>query len=59
MAVKQSYGIKTPMLSTALDTEITLQKNGVGLRPLPIKFVRETDKSPPECADYRASGGFV
>lgn len=39
MAVKQSYGIKTPMLSTALDTEITLQKDGVGLRPLPIKFV--------------------
>lgn len=39
MAVKQSYGIKTPMLSTALDTEITLQKDGVGLKPLPIKFV--------------------
>lgn len=39
MAVKASYGIKTPMLSTALDTEITLQKDGVGLRPLPIKFV--------------------
>ena len=39
MAVKQSYGVKTPMLSTALDTEITLQKDGVGLRPLPIKFV--------------------
>lgn len=39
MAVKQSYGIKTPMLSTAFDTEITLQKDGVGLRPLPIKFV--------------------
>lgn len=39
MAVKQSYGIKTPMLSTAMDTEITLQKDGVGLRPLPIKFV--------------------
>lgn len=39
MAVKQAYGIKTPMLSTALDTEITLQKDGVGLRPLPIKFV--------------------
>ena len=38
MAVKQSYGSKTPMLSTALDTEITLQKDGVGLRPLPIKF---------------------
>lgn len=39
MAVKQSYGIKTPMLSSAMDTEITLQKDGVGLRPLPIKFV--------------------
>jgi hypothetical protein len=39
MAVKQSYGIRTPMLSTALDTEITLQKDGVGLRPLPVKFV--------------------
>lgn len=39
MALKQSYGIKTPMLSTALDTEITLQKDGVGLKPLPIKFV--------------------
>lgn len=39
MAVKQSYGIKTPMLSTAMDTEITLQKDGVGLKPLPIKFV--------------------
>lgn len=39
MAVKQSYGIRTPMLSTALDTEITLQKDGVGLKPLPIKFV--------------------
>ena len=39
MAVKQSYGIKTPMLSTPMDTEITLQKDGVGLRPLPIKFV--------------------
>ena len=39
MAVKQAYGIRTPMLSTALDTEITLQKDGVGLRPLPIKFV--------------------
>lgn len=39
MAVKQSYGIRTPMLSTALDTQITIQKDGVGLRPLPIKFV--------------------
>lgn len=39
MAIKQSYGIKTPMLSTSLDTEITLQKDGIGLRPLPIKFV--------------------
>lgn len=39
MAVKPAYGIRTPMLSTALDTEITLQKDGVGLRPLPIKFV--------------------
>lgn len=39
MAVKQSYGIKTPMLSSALDTEITLQKDGVGLKPLPIKLV--------------------
>jgi hypothetical protein len=39
MAVKPVYGIKTPMLSTALDTEITLQKDGVGLKPLPVKFV--------------------
>ena len=39
MAIKQAYGIKTPMLSTSLDTEITIQKDGVGLRPLPIKFV--------------------
>lgn len=39
MAIKQSYGIKTPMLSTSLDTEITIQKDGIGLRPLPIKFV--------------------
>lgn len=39
MAIKQSYGIKTAMLSNALDTEVTLQKDGVGLRPLPIKFV--------------------
>jgi hypothetical protein len=36
---KQSYGIKTPMLASQLDQEITLQKDGVGLRPLPIKFV--------------------
>jgi hypothetical protein len=27
------------MLATSLDTEITLQKDGVGLRPLPVKFV--------------------
>ena len=27
------------MLSNALDSEITLQKDGVGFRPLPIKFV--------------------
>jgi hypothetical protein len=37
--VKPSYGIRTPMVSHQLDQEITLQKDGVGLRPLPIKFV--------------------
>jgi hypothetical protein len=36
---KESYGIRTAMLSSPLDSEITLQKDGVGLRPLPIKFV--------------------
>lgn len=39
MAVKPSYGIRTAMLASTLDTEITLQKDGVGLRPLPIKFI--------------------
>jgi hypothetical protein len=39
MALKQSYGVRTPMLANSLDSEITLQKDGVGLRPLPVKFV--------------------
>lgn len=42
MAVKGSYGIRTPMLASSMDTEIVLQKDGVGLRPLPIKFIIAT-----------------
>lgn len=42
MAVKTSYGIRTAMLASQMDTEIVLEKDGIGLRPIPIKFILMT-----------------
>ena len=39
MAKKEGYGIRASLVANPLDAEVTLQKDGVGFRPLPIKFV--------------------
>lgn len=58
MAVKSSYGVRTAMLASTMDTEITLQKDGVGLRPLPIKFIILTILSGIVCLKV-LTGNFI